>query len=40
MLLEPIFDKLVELPGVGPTRVQHFLYLKEELGGRYRVFAI
>ena len=33
MLSEVTFDQLVELPGVGPTRVLQFLELKEEAGG-------
>ena len=33
MLSEATFDQLVELPGVGPTRVQQFLKLREEAGG-------
>ena len=33
MLSEATFDQLVELPGVGPTRAQQFLQLREEAGG-------
>ena len=33
MLSEATFDLLVELPGVGPTRVQQFLQLREEAEG-------
>ena len=33
MLSEATFDQLVELPGVGPTRAQQFLELREEAGG-------
>ena len=33
MLSEATFDQLVELPGVGPTRAQQFLKLREEAGG-------
>ena len=32
-LSEATFDQLVELPGVGPTRAQQFLKLREETGG-------
>ena len=32
MLSEATFDQLVELPGVGPTRAQQFLELREEAG--------
>ena len=34
MLSEATFDQLVELPGVGPTRAQQFLQLREEAGGK------
>ena len=34
MLSEATFDQLVELPGVGPTRVQQFLQSREEEGGK------
>ena len=33
MLSEATFDHLVELPGMGPTRAQQFLKLREEAGG-------
>ena len=33
MLSEATFDQLVEFPGVGPTRAQQFLELREEAGG-------
>ena len=33
MLSEATFDQLVELPGVGQTRAQQFLQLREEAGG-------
>ena len=33
MLSEATFDQLVELPGVGPTRAQQFLQLREEAEG-------
>ena len=33
VLSEATFDQLVELPGVGPTRAQQFLQLREEAGG-------
>ena len=32
------FDHLVELPGVGPIRVQQFLQLREELGLKVTAF--
>ena len=41
MLSETTFDQLVELPGVGPTRAQQFLQLREEgRRGRYGVLAM
>ena len=40
MLYETTVDQLVELPGVGSTRAQQFLQLREEAGeGSYSVFA-
>ena len=33
VLSEATFDQLVELPGVGPTRAQQFLQLREEADG-------
>ena len=33
VLAEAIFDQLVEFPGVGPTRAQQYLQLREEAGG-------
>ena len=33
MLSEATFDQLIELTGVGPTRAQQFLELREEAGG-------
>ena len=33
MLSEATFDQLVELPGLGSTRAQQFLQLREEAGG-------
>ena len=33
MLSEATFDQLIELPGMGPTRAQQFLKLREEAGG-------
>ena len=33
MLSEATFDQLVELPGVGPTRADTFLQLREEARG-------
>ena len=44
MLSEATFDQLVELPGVGSTRAQQFLELREEAGGevtgKWRAFKI
>ena len=34
MLSEATFDQLVELSGVGPTRAQKCLQLREEAGGK------
>ena len=36
VLSEATFDRLVELPGVGPTRAHQFLKLREEAGGKLR----
>ena len=36
VLSEATFDQLVELPGVGPTRAQQLLQLREEAAGELR----